>query len=820
MASISGTTSSLGNTSLRGYGGFATGIDRDAVIEQATAATTGKITTQKNAMTSLTWKQEAYRSVSDKILDLQDNFFSYSAGSNLKNSSFFSQNQITTKGDSDYTKYVSATGTSSMVDYLAIQGVKQLASAATTLSGTKGSASAIGTNITTDSLTETVYKTSNLKGTQLKFGTYDTNGAFKSAATFTFPATYKDESDPDKDGNPKVKDIDYTADPAELVEQLNKALKSSNFKLDDDSKIEFALENGQIQIKGSGEASRYVINDTSSALKALGYNSSGNADPSNGISLNEFNTNMTSFEDAYVTKQNMKQYLTGKTLSVTYGGQTKTIDLLKAADVDKVNSMDDLQKLIQERLDKAFGSGKVFANLEDVLDEHGDPTSSQKLTFTAKDGQNLTINSNDVEVRKTLGIVKNASNTVSLDASLWDNREKLGFIGYDDNDTDKARFEAALKDFKINGTAITGLTSSTTVNGLIDKINGTKDVGVKASYLSGENQFVLLATDTGSGRKINLGDTGSAADTIFGGVSKDGEDAIIAINYGNGVTSTVTSSSNTFDLEGLKVTVTNTFGYKLDSSGNQTDQVDPAQAVTFSASADVDGVTEQIKKFIEAYNEMATEIYTQVTTKPNSTYGPLTDAQKEEMTETSIENWETAAKKGLLYSDSTMRELSSSLQNVFNSLLSSGVTVDKLEEIGLSIEDGWRSGGTIAFDENKFKAAMTSDPELVSNIFTGGGDVSKGLMQIIEDTLTPYATKYATRNGNSYGRLIEEAGSEKIPLSISDNQIYRQLEEMQKTIDLLNTRLKSEQDRYISKFTTMETLINKMNSQSSYLSSI
>ena len=39
-------------------------------------------------------------------------------------------------------------------------------------------------------------------------------------------------------------------------------------------------------------------------------------------------------------------------------------------------------------------------------------------------------------------------------------------------------------------------------------------------------------------------------------------------------------------------------------------------------------------------------------------------------------------------------------------------------------------------------------------------------------------------------------------------------------IDKLQDQLKVEQDRYISQFTTMETLLNQMNTQSSYLSQL
>ena len=63
MSSVSSTSSSLGNTALRGYGGLASGIDRDALIEQMTARTTSKITAKKKAMTKLEWKRDAYRSV-------------------------------------------------------------------------------------------------------------------------------------------------------------------------------------------------------------------------------------------------------------------------------------------------------------------------------------------------------------------------------------------------------------------------------------------------------------------------------------------------------------------------------------------------------------------------------------------------------------------------------------------------------------------------------------------------------------------------------------------------------------------------------------
>lgn len=851
MASVSGATSSLGNTSLRGYGGFGSGIDRDSIIEQMTAGTQSKITNQKNKMTSLGWKQEAFQAVSDKMLALQDNYFSFASGTNLKYPSMFAKNQITAMGDSDITKFVSATGSSNMLDYLSILGVKQLASSSTLQSASKGTSS-IHTGITQDSLANPVYKSSLLQGRQLRFGTYS-GDQYQSAGIFTFPPSYKDK---DGDGKDITVSIDYTIDLDAAVEvdgvtmtggeklamQLNKALSQSGIKSGEDSisdVMEFVYADGKMQLQTkAGKTTNLVINSSSSALTALGYNPQ-NADGtdktvSDGISLSEFNENQKQLNDTYVNRQTMTQYLTGKKLTISFGGQTKEIELVKSGDT--FANLDDLKDIIQDRLNQAFGTDNIKVAGGTRHDADGNPVTgtdgnpvidplSFELGSNASSNQTLTVTSDNAEIRNVLGIQKGASNKLNLEGSIRDNIDKLIPDG-PDAEAKRAQFLNSLETggLKINGETISGVTADTSIQGMIDKINTNKDVGVKASYLSSTNQFVLISSETGSGREIKL--EGASAD-IFGAV-KDadgnytdgnfemGKNAQVLISYGNGISTMIESSSNTFDLEGLRVTVSQEFGnVTQDASGVWNS--DRSKAVTFSAKADVDGVTETVKKFIEEYNEMIKEINTQVTTRPDKAYGPLTEEQKDEMSEKSIENWEKKAKQGLLYNDATMRALSLDMQGVLTNLMANGANYKDLEEMGITISDDYLDGGTITFDEAKFKAAMTSDPEKVSNVFTGGGDIKKGLASIIEDTLTPYATKYANRNGNSYGRLIEEAGSEKIPLSIMNNQIYKDLKEMQSVLDTLNARLASEQDRYISQFTTMETLINQMNSQASYL---
>lgn len=808
MSSVSRTSSSLGNTALRGYGGLASGIDRDALIEQMTARTTSKITSKKQAMTRLEWKRDAYRSISNKIIDLQDNYLSYSATKSLKNSDFFAKNQVSVQGNPDYTKYISATGNADTASRVSVLGVNKLATSATLISGEKKTDSAITLGgISASDFSNKEIKTSNLSGTKLTFGTYSiTDKKFTEEATFTFPTSYEKKLD---NGKTETVTIDYTASSDKIVEQLNEALDSQGFLgKDGKSGIKFTLNGDQIQISQTDsitdKGKSYVIRGTSSALKSLGFNS-GNMNQDeidNGISLKEFNDHTSSFEAAAITKQPLSGYLKGKSISVSYGGQTKNIELI--GDKEEIKDFKAFKDSLQNKLDKAFGSGKVTVG-EVTVGEGKD--SKSILTFTATDNkQTLQISADSKELQNALGITSTQSNKISTGSSLWENRVKLGLGKYNT----KEELNDALKNFTVNGAKIDNITADTTVDGLLTAINNNKDAGVTAIYLGSENKFVLSSNEKGEGRKITLGadpkDTTDAANLIFGGVSTDGTDGEMSILY-NGVQTTITSSSNTFSIDGLDIRATNTF-----NTGSATAE----GGVSFTASADTEKVTETVKKFIEAYNAMIDEVRTQATTKPDSNYKPLTDDQKNEMNETSIKNWEDKAKEGILYNSSALKDLDNATQGIFSSMMINGVSYDDLEKIGISFSDDYTAGGKIVFDEEKFKTAMDSDPEKVSDLFTG----THGIVNTIDSTLSTYATRYASKNGNSYGVLIEEAGSEKLSLTLTNNSIYKELKDMQETITNLQSQLSTEQDRYISQFTQMERLINQMNSQSSYLSQL
>lgn len=256
MASVSGTNS-LGNTALRGFGGLASGIDRDAIIEQMSLATTTKINNQKGAMTSLNWRQEAFRSISDKILNLHDNFFSFASTTSLRSVSLFAKSQVTAMGDPTTSKYITATGSSNMIDHMSILAAKQ-ATAARAISKKHGSGE-ITTGIDSDMLTDTdKFRTSNLSGKTITFASHSDSG-YQNSVTLTLPDSFKD-----KDGN-TVK-IDYVEDSVDdIVKKLNEYLDSSeNLKFGTQKlseNIQFTNEGGKIGLKATsvGEGNGILI---------------------------------------------------------------------------------------------------------------------------------------------------------------------------------------------------------------------------------------------------------------------------------------------------------------------------------------------------------------------------------------------------------------------------------------------------------------------------------------------------------------------------------------------------------------------------------
>ena len=843
--STSATSSSgLGNTSLRGFGGMASGLDRDALIEQMSRGTQTKLTKARQETTQIEWKRDAFRELADKTIEFQDDFLSFASSNSVKNEELYESSVVDVRGDAAAAKYITASGASDMTKNLKISAVTKLATAESIVSDVKGSVSAIRSGISADALAgaKTV-KTSNLEGKTLEFGNYTTKGVFNQKASFTFPSSYKDD-----DG--KTVEIDYTGDKEKLVEALNKAAKQKNVQLGENKDLKFKYNRGAnpgedfISIEGSSD---YVIKKESNALEALGYRAgapgstpTGTGSASYGLSLDNFNAGTAAehkFSKASVQESGFLDYLKDTKLTVSHSGKSREVSILTDAQKQDIetrfvgndpttnqNRLDAVAQAMQKNIDKEFGAGKIKVD-----------SSTGSLSFNSANGKDtVSVNSSDQIVRSNLGIEKGASNRVSLESSIMSSLDKLGLDSFAGN---KAGLDEALSHLTINGKEIKGITSDSTVSDMLKKINDA-DAGVKASYMQGSGRFVLIHSETGSGRSIDLGDASDAnnvANKIFGatagggGEVNHGQDAEIVYNYGNGINEVLTSSSNTFNIDGMTITASGKFGVELDASGNAVTKpdgsynFDSSKTVSFSSKANVEKATASMKKFVEKYNELITSLNDHVKTRKEKGYDPLTDEQKKQLSQTSIDNWEKKAKQGILYGESSVRNFKFSMDrvmtNAINDLQKAGLKYEDMEKAGISMSSDVHDGGKLVFDEEKFKKAMETNPETVKKIMSGHNG-SKGFAKVVEDAMTPYATRYASRNGGSYGELVKEGGSNKVTLKNTSTTVYQALKENNDKIEKLKTLLSTEQDRYLKQFSQLEKLISKMNTQSSYLSGL
>ena len=384
-----------------------------------------------------------------------------------------------------------------------------------------------------------------------------------------------------------------------------------------------------------------------------------------------------------------------------------------------------------------------------------------------------------------------------------------------------------LYELTVNGVKIGEFTEDTSVSTIMNQINGNKDAGVNVSYSKATNEFTFTAKETGMAGRIEFGDglgkalfgDTSAADAKF----EKGQDAIFNASI-NGVSMELTRSSNTVDMDGMSVTLKGEFGYKEGADGKL--ELDPsAEAVTFSSSADADKIVDAIKSMVNDYNEMVKEIKEAYSTLPmqKSTgqyYEPLTDEDMEDMSETAIENWNNKAKAGILFGDQDLRSL---YQRMTQAISMTGADGADLKAAGITVN--YANGlTTLAFDENKLRSTLETDPDRVTDIFTkstDSGSSTKGFLQALKEPLDLYGkTEGVNLSTGTKGVLVNKAGHPLAASTMYNNNMQKQLDKIDKEIERWQDKMSDRVDYYTNKFSQLEQLIAQMNSQSSTLAGL
>ena len=281
--------------------------------------------------------------------------------------------------------------------------------------------------------------------------------------------------------------------------------------------------------------------------------------------------------------------------------------------------------------------------------------------------------------------------------------------------------------------------------------------------------------------------------TEKGGRAKiDGKDAQIKLNG-----ATFTNATNTFSINGLTVTA------KEKTSG----------PLTINTDTDYDAIYDKVKAFVKDYTALINEISELYNAPANKGYDPLTDDEKEALSESEIKKWEDKVDESLLRRDSNLGSISNMFREAMlqtydydgktYSLSSFGIntlnyfTAGENERYGLHI-DGDPDDSETSGNQDKLKAAIAANPEAVTNFFTN----------LTRNLYTKVSEFTKSSESRSYGNFYD------------DKKMKSDLTTLEKKVTEWDDYVKSIEDRYYKQFSKMESAMTKLNSQQNYISSM
>lgn len=786
-------------------GGITSGFDTEAMVTQLLSSYQTRIDKQSQKITKLSWQQSAYQDITKKITEFKNTYFDV-----LKRDTYLMSPSTFNKFKADVTATsnadaagltVSTTSNSSSGSYKIKLNQAAKASTAQGNSITSGNfkldldkalSSASGEVKTNDDGSETW---------TMNFALDVQVGGIRKTISFSADALLG------ADGNVADKD----AAKSSIIDSLNQKLQESFGYSGKTSGATGATDaNGKewfLQVKlGSDGKAEFQVGGNASVSVAENKGNFGLAQPKEKVAIST---------GSVVTGVNAFQVeIGGKNVSVAFNGVSSTYydsksqtgneailaeyKELKTAAYRKSYNLADNEIVSDEQLEKFNYSNeqaakdKNAASIKEALKGVAGYTFNFDGTYvTAADSNGNSVDFSMTSVEGgTLGLTKaSASNKINSGSTLSD----LGF---------KPEADGTYK-LNINGTEIS-LDKKSTISSMMSAVNKSA-AGVTMTYSSLTNSFTLESKEFGGAGKVEVGDTslgrslGLVDDNGTVGAS-EGQNAIFEINGQE-----VYLNDNTYTLDG------NTFTFN--------DNMTIGETYTVNIAKDSTTVKDALKKFVESYNKLIDDVYGYIGKSPakdddGNTYEPLTNAEKDEMSEDEITKWEEKAKQGVLYNDSTV----STVMSQMRSALYTSVTLDDgskfgIYNLGIKTSSEWSEHGKLQIDENAFDKAFENNEDAIIKLFT---DSDTGMMKKLNSVIDGAVKSRGA--ANTRGTLVRKAGKADSSVT-TDSTIYKEMVKMQDRLKELQDRYDTKEEYWWKVFTNMETAMADLNSQTSYISS-
>ena len=270
-----------------------------------------------------------------------------------------------------------------------------------------------------------------------------------------------------------------------------------------------------------------------------------------------------------------------------------------------------------------------------------------------------------------------------------------------------------------------------------------------------------------------------------------GEDAEIWLN---GVK--YTGSSSTFTINNLTIEA-------LATTGND--------EISITTSTDTQGIYDKVKDFLTEYNNIINEMTKLYNADSSKGYDPLTDDEKEAMSDKEIEKWETKIKDSLLRNDTTLNGVMSAMTTAMSQAVEVNGKKYSLSSFGI------HTLGYLNAADNEQNAYHIDGDEDDTNT---SGNADKLMTAISEDpdTVMQFMQNVAMNLYNAIGDKMRASSTSSAFTIYNDKQMTTQYSDYTKLIKEWETKISDKEDYYYKKFSSMESALTKLNSTQSSLS--
>ncbi len=749
--------------------GLGSGMDIDGMVTKLMNAESQKLYKVQQKRQLQAWKQQAYRSQISNINTFKDQYFGSNKATNLRYEAAFGNFKTSiTSGGAD-SKAISVTSSNASADY-SVQ-VGQLASTAKL----EGSGSVVknieGSLVVGQSMAEnmrpsdTMEVTLDGKTTKIKF-----DGGILDQIQNDSTSTVQEKNQL-------------------LIDNINSQLKDAfGTEINGGQKVKMTYDQSANKVGVQTTSGHTVsIADTTArkdvmALDKIEYDTDGKL--KDAISGN-FNIKIGA--DTYTVGLDIAQ---GKTTKETADAINEA---LKKAKNNTTNAETDIRSSVSA-INTDSRDASIFLMGTDETKNVG-----VSFTPTDPDGQSV-MTDNDQTLRKTTLFadfgLKNGQNN-QLDTSKTTLGDMFGITGPGSVYVNNQQIDFDEK---------------TSIAAFMTKVNDNVAAGVKMSFNKAKNTFMIESKETGANSKVSLTDSNSLFQNMKLSTNEvKGKDAIFSVD---GVWTS--RSSNAVDMGGFKFNINETTANEDITDADLQDLVNGSSAsaskfdsLHVTSTPDVDTTYNKIKAFVDDYNKMIAGMNTVTSEHREKSgdytyYEPLTDTQKEAMSETEIEKWEDKAKTGLLYNDSYLRGFSTKMrQDMYSSVdLGDGHKIS-LYDIGITTTSDLSKPGLMSIDEDKLRKAISDRGDDIVTLFTKAD--------------TGVADKLYNNINNAVGAkgsLRNLAGIANTT-SDTDNILSKSLKDYDSQIDTLKDYLYNKEMSYYDMFSRMDQAMSSSNSQMS-----